>query len=107
MLARQPGPYGDVARKWHALAARRQAHVEELRDSGRWRHYYDWEELIEALREATATRQTWARLAGLAQDETQNRAQDGAVAEISGSSEAVAAGTAEDWLEAQLFRKAG
>ena len=48
MSARQPGPYDDVARKWHALAVRRQMHVEELRDSGRWRHYYDWDELIEA-----------------------------------------------------------
>jgi hypothetical protein len=96
MSERQPGPYDDIARKWHALAARRQAHVEELRDSGRWRHYYDWDELIEALREAIATRETWARLAGLAPDE------------ISTSSDAAVAGDApDDWLDEELFRKAG
>jgi hypothetical protein len=112
MSARQPGPYDDVARKWHALAVRRQMHVEELRDSGRWRHYYDWDELIEALLEATATRETWARLAGLAQDQMQDamadaiqdRSQDG----ISGPSEATAsASMSDDWLDAELFRKAG
>lgn len=108
MSARQPGPYDDVARKWHALAARRQAHVEELRDSGRWRHYYDWDELIEALREATATRETWARLAGLAQDEMQEQMQGQMQAGASGPSPATAAaGTTDDWLDAELFRKAG
>jgi hypothetical protein len=107
MSARQPGPYDDLARKWHALAARRQAHVEELRDSGRWRHYYDWDELIEALREATATRETWARLAGLPQNEMHGEMQDHMQDEISDTSDATVATGADDWLDAELFRKAG
>jgi hypothetical protein len=112
MSARQPGPYDDVARKWHALAVRRQMHVEELRDSGRWRHYYDWDELIEALLEASATRETWARLAGLAQDQMQHAPsdaiQDRSQDETSGPSEAtVRASMSDDWLDAELFRKAG
>jgi hypothetical protein len=95
MSARQPSPYDDVARKWHALAARRLAHVEDLRDSGRWRHYYEWDALIEALREAAAMRDTWARIAGLAPDET------------AALSDAVADNAPDDWLDAELFRKAG
>jgi hypothetical protein len=80
------------------LAARRQAHVEELRDSGRWRHYYDWDELIEALREAAATCETWARLAGVAQDETP-----------APSSATLASIAPDDWADPdpELFRKAG
>jgi uncharacterized repeat protein (TIGR03809 family) len=101
MSERQPRPYDDIARKWHALAERRRAHVVELRDSGRWRHYYTWDGLLEALREAVATRDTWARLAGLAEDES------------SGSAPFIPAGAAiaseapHDWLDAEFFRKAG
>jgi hypothetical protein len=69
MLARQPGPYDSIARKWLALAERRRAHVVDLRDSGRWRHYYTREELLDALREAVNSRDEWARIAGLDQGE--------------------------------------
>jgi uncharacterized repeat protein (TIGR03809 family) len=65
MPARQPSPYDDVSRKWLALAERRRAHIVELRETGRWRHYYTPEEFLEALREAIASRDEWARLAGL------------------------------------------
>jgi hypothetical protein len=65
MSARQASPYDSVARKWLALAERRTAHVVELRDSGRWRHYYTWDELSDALHEAMSTRDKWARIAGL------------------------------------------
>jgi uncharacterized repeat protein (TIGR03809 family) len=65
MSARQAGPYDNVARKWLALAERRTAHVVELRDTGRWRHYYSSDELLEALREAMSTRDEWARIARL------------------------------------------
>jgi len=87
-------------------------HVEELRHSGRWRHYYHWDELIEALLEATATRETWARLAGLAQDQVQNaisgEMQDHSNNESSDrSATTAAADPADDWLDAELFRKAG
>jgi hypothetical protein len=69
MSARGISPYDSIARRWHALAERRRAHVAELRDSGRWRHYYTWEELLDALREAVNTRDEWARLAGLDEGE--------------------------------------
>jgi uncharacterized repeat protein (TIGR03809 family) len=86
MSERQPGPYDSVARKWHALAERRRAHVVELRETGRWRHYYTAEELLNALREAVNMRDAWARIAGLADDE---------------------ADQADDQLDAELFRQAG
>ncbi len=86
MSERQPGPYDSVARKWHALAERRRAHVVELRETGRWRHYYTAEELLNVLREAVNTRDAWARIAGLADDE---------------------ADQADDQLDAELFRQAG
>jgi hypothetical protein len=65
MSARQPGPYDDVARKWLDLAERRRAYVVELRDSGRWKHYYTPEQLLEVMREVIRTRDRWAKLAGL------------------------------------------
>jgi hypothetical protein len=65
MSARQPSPYDDVARKWVALAERRRSHIAELRESGRWRHYYTWEELLAELREAVNSRNEWARIAGI------------------------------------------
>ncbi len=69
MSARGISPYDSIARKWLALAERRQAYVVELRDSGRWRHYYTWEQLLDAMREAVNTRDEWARLAGLSDSE--------------------------------------
>jgi hypothetical protein len=65
MSARVPSPYDSVARKWLALAERRRAHVVELRDSGRWKHYYTAEQLLEAIREAISSRDQWAKIAGL------------------------------------------
>jgi hypothetical protein len=56
--------------------------------------------LIEAIREAIATRDTWARLAELDPEQMQD--------ETSGSSEAtVVVGTPDDWSDAELFRRAG
>ncbi len=69
MAARQPGRYDSVAREWLALAERRTAHVIDLRDSGRWRHYYTPAELNEVLREAVRGRDEWARIAGLSRPE--------------------------------------
>jgi hypothetical protein len=51
------------------LAERRWAHVIELRETGRWKHYYTAEGLLDALREAVNTRDAWARIAGLEDDE--------------------------------------
>ncbi len=71
MPARYPCPLDNVARKWVALAERRRAHIVELYDTGRWRHYYTQAELVEALREAIRVRDEWARIAGLLpEDET-------------------------------------
>jgi len=69
MSAGQPGPYDAVARKWLALAERRRAHFVELRDSGRWKHYYTADELTEVMREVVRSRNQWAKLAGLALDD--------------------------------------
>ena len=69
MAELQSGPYHGVARKWLALAERRRAHVVELRDSGRWKHYYTAGELVDAMREAVQPRDEWARIAGLAPQE--------------------------------------
>lgn len=65
MSARQTSPYDSLARKWLALAERRRAHVFELRDSGRWKHYYTPEQLLDAIREAISSRDQWARIAGI------------------------------------------
>jgi hypothetical protein len=65
MSERQPGPYDSVARKWLALVERRKAHIVELCDSGRWKHYYTHAELLDELREVVRVRDQWARIAGL------------------------------------------
>jgi hypothetical protein len=69
MSARQPGPYDSVARKWLALAERRQAHFSELGASGRWRHYFTEAELDQEIRQAKLLRDRWARIAGLLPDD--------------------------------------
>jgi len=68
MSARQPGPYESVARKWLALAERRSAYLVELRDSGRWRHYFTREQLLDAMQEAENSRDAWAKIAGPVND---------------------------------------
>jgi len=65
MSERQAGPYAEIARKWYALAERRRAHVVELRDSGRWKHYYTSADLLEAISEAVRTRDQWAKIADI------------------------------------------
>jgi uncharacterized repeat protein (TIGR03809 family) len=63
MSALQVGPYSDVARKWLALAERRRAHLIELCESGRWKHYYTQAELLDHIRDMTRVRDAWASLA--------------------------------------------
>jgi hypothetical protein len=65
MSERQPLPYDSVARKWLALAERRHAHIIELSDTGRWRHYFTRTELEIELNKAEALRDEWARIAGI------------------------------------------
>jgi len=69
MSERHPGPYDGIARKWLALAERRRTHVVELRDSGRWKHYYTPEQLREVMREAVHSRDRWAKIAGVVMGE--------------------------------------
>jgi hypothetical protein len=67
MSARQIWPHDNIARRWLALAERRMAHFVELRDSGRWRHYYAQPaEIHEAVREAIRARDACAKIAGVA-----------------------------------------
>lgn len=65
MSERQQGPYDTIARKWLALAERRQAHLLELRASGRWKHYFTESELDAQLREVDLARDRFAKVAGL------------------------------------------
>jgi hypothetical protein len=96
MSERRSSPYDGVARKWHALAERRRLHIVELRESGRWRHYYTWEGLLKALRDAADARDIWARIAGLAEGDPPGPA---------GAS--FPSVPSDDWFDAELFRKAG
>jgi|GEM_PF-3519093 len=59
MSERQQGPYDSIARRWLALAERRQAHFIELVDSGRWRHYFTPEVLNAEMRKAALLRNQW------------------------------------------------
>jgi hypothetical protein len=65
MSERQQGPYDSIARKWLALAERRQAHFVDLVDSGRWRHYFTADGLNAEMRKAALLRDQWARIAGI------------------------------------------
>ena len=65
MSERQPLPYDSVARKWLALAERRYAHIVELSDTGRWRHYFTRAGLEIELNKAEMLRNEWARIAGI------------------------------------------
>ena len=57
-----------AARKWRDLAERRRAHVVELFESGRWRHYYSDTEFLVEMRKAMAIAQKWAQLAPTAEE---------------------------------------
>ena len=56
----------EITRKGRELAARRRAHLVELYDTGRWKHYYTEEQFVARMREAIALVETWDRLAGRA-----------------------------------------
>jgi hypothetical protein len=55
--------FEQIARKWHALAQRRLAHVRELQRSGRWKHFYSEEQFGSYLRETERVAALWAKLA--------------------------------------------
>ena len=58
-----------VAQKWRTLAERRRAHLVELYDSGRWKHYYTEGELLYRMREAIRHAERWAEIAPRPEDE--------------------------------------
>jgi hypothetical protein len=55
--------FDQIARKWHALAQRRLAHVRELEHSGRWKHFYSAEQFGSYLHETERVAALWERLA--------------------------------------------
>jgi uncharacterized repeat protein (TIGR03809 family) len=57
-----------VAQKWRTLAERRRAHLVELYDSGRWKHYYTEGQLRYRMREAVAQSERWAKIAPRPED---------------------------------------
>jgi uncharacterized repeat protein (TIGR03809 family) len=65
MSGREQSPYDGVARKWLALVERRQEHLIELCDTGRWRHYYTKTEFLEEMRSVLRVRDQWAAIIGL------------------------------------------
>jgi uncharacterized repeat protein (TIGR03809 family) len=65
MSERQTGPYDSIARRWLALVERRQEHLIELCDSGRWRHYFTQPEFLAEMRKVLRVRDQWAAIVGL------------------------------------------
>ena len=53
----------EITRKGRELAERRRAHLVELYDTGRWKHYYTQEQLLVRMREAIKVVETWEQLA--------------------------------------------
>ena len=53
----------ELTRRWRDLAEKRRAHLIELYDSGRWKHYYTEDQLVARMREAINLADTWQRLA--------------------------------------------
>jgi uncharacterized repeat protein (TIGR03809 family) len=53
----------EITRRWRDLAEKRRAHLIELYDTGRWKHYYTEDQLIARMREAIRLAETWERLA--------------------------------------------
>jgi uncharacterized repeat protein (TIGR03809 family) len=53
----------ELTQRWRDLAQKRRAHLIELYDSGRWKHYYTEEQLVVRMREAINLADKWERLA--------------------------------------------
>jgi uncharacterized repeat protein (TIGR03809 family) len=53
------GALDGVSHKWRRLAERRQAHLVELFQSGRWKHYYEEERFLRSMREAIRMTERW------------------------------------------------
>jgi len=64
MSAPREDRYDSIARRWLALIELRQAHVLELCDTGRWRHYFTEAEFVDEMRNVLQARDQWAAIAG-------------------------------------------
>jgi uncharacterized repeat protein (TIGR03809 family) len=80
MSAPREGRYGGIARRWLALVERRQAHLIELTETGRWRHYYTQAEFRDEVNKLLRVREQWAEIAGPSQ-----YGEEGSLAEEDGS----------------------
>ena len=67
MAIQQISPYRAVAMEWLSLVERRKAHLIELFDTGRWRHYFTESELLDELRAVNLACERFADVAGLPQ----------------------------------------
>ncbi len=54
----------EITGKWHDLAEKRRAHLVDLYESGRWKHYYSESEFVALMRETVQLADDWGRLAG-------------------------------------------
>jgi uncharacterized repeat protein (TIGR03809 family) len=67
MAIQQISPYHVVALAWLSLVERRKAHLIELFETGRWRHYFTEAELLGELRAVNLACERFADVAGLPQ----------------------------------------
>ncbi len=75
----QSDRYDSIARRWLALVERRQEHLLDLCDTGRWRHYYTEADFLDEMRKVLRLRDQWAALAGLPLEGEESAADDDGV----------------------------
>ena len=52
----------EITQRWRALAEQRRAHLIDLYDTGRWKHYYSEDQLLAKMRDAIRLVETWEQL---------------------------------------------
>ena len=60
----RPRTAAEIAKHWQGLADRRRHHLLQLHRSGRWRLYYNEEQLTALMRDAIRNREEWSNVAG-------------------------------------------
>ncbi len=53
----------EITGKWHELAEKRRAHLVDLYETGRWKHYYSEREFVALMRQSVQLADDWSRLA--------------------------------------------
>jgi uncharacterized repeat protein (TIGR03809 family) len=76
LMAQRPysNALAEVSLKWRDLAERRRAHLIDLYQSGRWRHYYDDVDFLVEMRAAITAAERWAKIAPKASDHQKSAA---------------------------------